>query len=313
MPIALVMGAGGFIGRRLSEKLCKSGWQVRGTFRSMKINRLNAEGFKAFDIGLNNSLGDWTKMLAGVDTVVHLADQAGGANEKITSPCPVDVRATESLALMASKAKIGRFIYISTIKVNGEGSTKPYTEYDLPIPEDAYGISKWEAEKKLKAISDDTGLDVVVLRSPIVYGPGVTANFLNLLKLVDRGIFLPFRSISNRRSLIYLDNIADAIMTCMIHPEAAGRTFLLSDGRDVSTPELIHLIAAAMGKKPLLLPCPDNLLRAAGRLLGLEKIILRLTDSLFVDSSSITEALDWKPPISMEQGIRETVAWYCSR
>ena len=177
---------------------------------------------------------------------------------------------------MAAINGVKRFVYVSSVKVNGEGCEKPFTEHDIPAPEDPYGVSKWEAEQMLRKVAGDTGLEIVILRPPLVYGPGVKANFLSLFKIVDRGIPLPLASINNHRSLIYLGNLVDAITTCINHPKAAVQTYLVSDGEAVSTPELIRRVAAALGRPARLFPFPPALMRFTGRLLGKSDAVERL-------------------------------------
>ncbi|MBU2521169.1 MAG: GDP-mannose 4,6-dehydratase [Proteobacteria bacterium] len=194
-----------------------------------------------------------------------------------------------------------------------EGELKEaFSEKDIPEPQDPYAVSKWEAEQVLRDVAADTGMEVVVLRPPIVYGPGVKANFLRLLKLVKLGIPLPLASIKNRRSLIYVGNLIDAIVTCLVHPKAAGETFLVSDGQDVSTPELIRLMAGAMGKEAWLFSCPVSVLEAMGKITGRSAEVERIVGSLCVDSRKIRRVLGWKPLFTAEEGIRDTVCWYKS-
>jgi UDP-glucose 4-epimerase len=220
----------------------------------------------------------------------------------------VNTEGTLNLARQAAGAGVRRFVFISTIKVNGEGRDEPYRETDAPAPEDAYAISKWEAEQGLHQIAHDTGLEVVILRPPLVYGPGVKANFLSLLRVIERGWPLPLGAIRNRRSLLYLGNFVDAIRLCVEHPAAAGQTFLIDDGEAVSTPELIRRLAHAMGRPARLLAVPVGWLEFAGALLGRRAAVARLTGSLWVDSSLIRARLGWAPPYSMEAGLAVTVA-----
>ena len=219
-----------------------------------------------------------------------------------------NTEATLNLARQASQAGVKRFVFISTIKVNGEGRDTAYRETDVPVPEDAYAISKWEAEQGLQQIARETGLEVVILRPPLVYGPGVKANFLRLMKTIQRGWPLPLGAIRNRRSLLYLGNFVDAIRLCVEHPAAAGQTFLLDDGQAVSTPELIRAVARAMGRPARLLAVPVGVLAFMGALLGKRAAVARLTGSLHVDSSAIRSRLGWTPPYSMEAGLAATVA-----
>ncbi|MEA3280490.1 MAG: SDR family oxidoreductase, partial [Thermodesulfobacteriota bacterium] len=256
----LITGASGFIGSALCEKILAEGWQVRGTVRSESdVSRL-PDGVKAFSIGSIDSDTKWDDALAGIDTVVHLAARVHVMDDTCSDPLAeyrkVNVEGTKCLAYAAANAGVKRFVFISSIKVNGEGRSNPYTEMDKPEPQDPYAISKWAGEQVLHDVEADTALEVVILRPPLVYGPGVKANFLRLFKIVERGIPLPFAKIDNQRSFIYLNNMIDAIITCINHPGAAGQTFLISDGEDVSTPELIRRIALALEKPARLFSIP---------------------------------------------------------
>ena len=335
MNSVLITGAGGFIGRALCEKILAEGWHVRGTLRSgSDLDRL-PDGVEAFSIASIDSDTNWDDALAGIDTVVHLAARVhvmdDSSSDPLTEYRKVNVEGTKCLAIAAAKAGIKRFVYISSIKVNGERTDpqitqitrirekesvnrgreselkKVFSEKDVPEPHDPYAVSKWEAEQVLH---DVAGLEVVILRPPLVYGPGVKANFFRLFKIVERGIPLPLASIKNRRSFIYLGNLIDAIIICINHPEAAGHTFLVGDEENISTPGLIRQIALALGKPARLFSIPPFLMRLAGKLLGKSAAIDRLLGSLTIDSNWIREKLDWKPPYTMEQGIRETARWY---
>ena len=211
---------------------------------------------------------------------------------------------------MAAINGVKRFVYVSSVKVNGEGCEKPFTEHDIPAPEDPYGVRKWEAEQMLRKVAGDTGLEIVILRPPLVYGPGVKANFLSLFKIVDRGIPLPLASINNHRSLIYLGNFVDAITTCINHHKAADQTYLVSEGEDVSTAELIRRVAAALGRPARLFPFPPSFMRFTGKLFGKSGAVERLVGSLTIDSSKIRRELGWMPPYTMEQGLKETAEWF---
>jgi len=306
----LITGVGGFIGRELCVKMLAEGLQVRGTFRSESdVSRL-PESVEAVSIRSIDSDTKWNDTLEGIDTVVHLAARVHVMDDSSLDPLTeyrkVNVEGTKCLAIAAAKAGIKRFIYISSIKVNGEGRASAYTEYDEEAPADPYGVSKWEAEQELHKISDTTGIEVVILRPPLVYGPGVKANFMQLFKIVERRIPLPLLNIKNRRSFIYLGNLIDAIITCMTNPNAAGKTYLVSDGEDISTSELIRRIGAASGRRAFLLPVPVWILRMAGRITGKSNEIERLVGSLTVDISKICKELEWKPPYVMEHGLRET-------
>jgi len=306
----LITGASGFIGSALCLRILAEGWQVRGTFRSESDVSRSPNGVKAFSIRTIDSDTKWNGVLAGIDTVVHLAARAHIMDDVSSDPLAeyrkINVEGTKCLALAAAKAGVKRFIFISSIKVNGEGRAAAYTEEDEEAPEDPYGVSKWEAEQELHKISRTTGIEVVILRPPLVYGPGVKANFMQLFKIVERRIPLPLLNIKNRRSFIYLGNLIDAIITCMTNPNAAGKTYLVSDGEDVSTSELIRRIGAVSGRRAFLLPVPVWILRMAGRITGKSNEIERLVGSLTVDISKICKELEWKPPYVMEHGLRET-------
>jgi nucleoside-diphosphate-sugar epimerase len=302
----LVTGANGFVGRSLCECLITHGHVVVPAVR--RVSNRAGEAV----VGNIDGATDWATALAACDAVVHLAARVHVMGDTAQDPLALyratNTEATLNLARQAAQAGVKRFVFISTIKVNGEGRDAPYRETDVPAPEDTYAISKWEAEQGLQRIAADTGLEVVILRPPLVYGPGVKANFLRLLRTVARGWPLPLGAIRNRRSLLYLDNFVDAIRVCIVHPAAAGQTFLLDDGEPVSTPELIRALARAMGRPARLLAVPVGVLELAGAMLGKRAAVARLTGSLFVDSSLIRSYLGWTPPFSMEAGLTATVA-----
>jgi len=250
-----------------------------------------------------------------VSVVVHLAGRVHVTSDSATDPLvtyrEVNTAGTERLARMAVVAGVRRFVYVSTIKVNGEQTlAAPFTESDAPRPADAYAVSKWEAEQNLRRIESETGLDVVILRPPLVYGEGVGANFRRLIHLAEMRVPLPLASVSNRRSLIYVKNLADAVVTAATHPSAANRTYLVSDGEDVSTPELIRRIANAMELPVMMFPCPPRLVGIAGKLVGKSEESHRLLTSLAVDSTKICVEIGWKPYYTLSAGLKETVEWY---
>jgi len=302
----LVTGATGFVGRSLCEQLKASGRRVIPAVR-------RAAGMPnevvVGDIGPSTG---WRVALAGCDAVVHLAARVHLMDDKASDPLAefrvVNTEGTLNLARQAAQAGVKRFVFVSSIKVNGEGRDEPYRETDAPVPEDAYALSKWEAEQGLHRIAQETGMEVVILRPPLVYGPGVKANFQRLLHTVARGWPLPLGAIRNRRSLLYLGNFVDAIRLCVEHPAAAGQTFLLDDGEAVSTPELIRAVAEAMGRPAHLLAVPVRVLELAGALLGRRTAVARLTGSLFADTSLIRSRLSWSPPYSMAEGLAVTTA-----
>ena len=263
----LVTGATGFVGRALCPRLLSDGWQLRAALMTDDLSPV-PEGVEPVRIESVGSRTPWSEALAGVDTVLHLAARvhimSDPASDPLRGVLEVNALGTERLAREAARAGVRRLVFVSSIKVNGEESGIPYTEAAPAQPSDPYGISKSEAEKALRRVEAETGLEVVVLRPTLVYGPGVKANFLNLLKVVRRGIPLPLGSIDNRRSLIFLGNLVDALALCLSHPEAAGETFLVSDGEDVSTSELLRRCAGALGVAPRLFPVPAALLRWGG-------------------------------------------------
>jgi nucleoside-diphosphate-sugar epimerase len=310
----LVTGATGFVGKALCKKLLGGGWPVVGTFRTgYSANNLpvGIEKTRINSIGPNT---DWQEALNGIDTVIHLAARVhvlgDTAADAITEYRWVNVAGTHHLAQTAAFMGVRRFIYMSSVKVYGEGNAVAYTEHDSPMPTAPYAISKYEAEQLLQEINDKTDLEVVVLRPPLVYGPHVKANFLQLLKVVDMGIPLPFANVRNQRSLIFLGNLIDAIVLCIDHPKAAGKTYLLSDGVDTSTPELIKKVASMLGKPPRLFPFSLTLLRQLAKVAGMSEAVSRLLDSLSVDCSKICTELDWIPRFTMTEGLAETAKWY---
>jgi len=309
---ALVTGATGFIGNALCKHLSTHGHQV--------LRAVRRDATLSGDILFSQIDGatDWAEALTGCDVVVHLAARVHVMNDTAQDPRALyqatNTDATLNLARQAAQAAgVKRFVYVSSIKVNGEGRDTPYRETDAAAPEDAYAISKWEAERGLARIAADTGLEVVILRPPLVYGPGVKANFQQLLRMVERGWPLPLGAIRNRRSLLYLGNFVDAIRVCIEHPAAAGQTFLLDDGQAVSTPELIRALAHAMGRPARLLAVPVTVLELAGTLLGKRAAVARLTGSLYLDSSAIRARLGWMPPYTLQQGLATTVADWQTR
>jgi nucleoside-diphosphate-sugar epimerase len=250
-------------------------------------------------------------------TVVHLAARvhvmADDASDSLREFRQVNCVWTERLARAAASQGVRRFVYLSSIKVNGEQTVVPFTEQDPPKPQDPYGASKWEAEEALARVSTKTGMETVVVRSPLVYGPGVKGNFLQLLNILRRGIPLPLASIRNQRSLVYLGNLVDALVRCIQDPRAAGRTYLVSDGEDLSTPELVRRLGDAMGSKVCLWPCPTPLLYWMGQVTGKMGMIDRLVGSLQVNSSKIQTELDWHPPFTVAAGLSETATWFRAR
>lgn len=309
----LVTGASGFIGRALCESLAASGRAPRMAVRQPLAG--TSDTATVGDIGPDT---DWRSALKGVRCVVHLVARTHVLRETAADPLSeyrrINVMGTERLAREAAAIGVRRMVFLSSVKVNGERtSTRPYTEDDMPRPEDAYGISKLEAEQVLARIAGETRLEIVVLRPPLVYGPGVKGNFLRLMDIVARGVPLPLGSVANQRSLIYVGNLVAAITHAIDAPQAAGRAYLVSDGEDVSTPALMQGIANALGVASRLFPCPPPLLQIAGMLSGRRAEISRLSGSLQVDSSRIRRELGWNPPFHLEQGLAATARWYRAR
>ncbi len=310
----LVTGATGFVSQAVTKNLSVIDIGVRAAIRHPgDINRV-ARGLDAIAVGNLSSTTDWHPALRDIDAVVHLAGRAHVLKEDATDPLAecrrINRDATLNLARQAAAAGVKRFVFVSTVKVNGEGREAPYTLTDAANPHDAYAISKWEAEQGLHEIAAQTGLEVVILRPPLIYGPGVKANFLRLVQAVDRGIPLPLGAVRNRRSLLYVENFASALLACLTRPEAAGKTYFVRDGEDVSSAELVRRLARALGRPARLVPVPPALLRAAGALLGKTAAVDRLLSSLTVDDAPLRRELGWAPPFSLDEGLVSTARWY---
>lgn len=310
----LVTGANGFVGRFLCSRLLSEGWRVRGTLLVSESPASLVGGVEPAVIEPLGSGTPWQNALYGIDTVIHLAARVHIMDDPSADPLVefrrVNVDGTARLAREAANAGVKRLVFISSIKVNGEETEIPYTPDTPASPADPYGISKWEAEQALRGIAAETGLEVVIIRPTLVYGPGVKANFLNMMKIIAKGIPLPLASVANKRNLIYIGNLVGALTTCAIHPAAAGKIYLVSDGVDVSTPELIRQTAKALGVSAYLLPCPPFFMRLAGKLIGKSAAVNRLMGSLTVDGSKIERELGWKPPFTMDEGLRQTAEWF---
>lgn len=255
---------------------------------------------------------DWSRVLAGVDCIIHLAARVHVMTENAIDPLEefrrLNVDATMSLALQAAQAGVRRFIFISSIKVNGEYTQpdKPFSSEDRADPKDYYGISKYEAEVALQRLAEKSGMEVVIIRPPLVYGPGVKANFMSMMQWLERGIPLPLGAVYNQRSLVAIDNLVDCIVTCLDHPNAANQTFLISDGEDLSTTQLLQRLGKALGKTARLIPVPVGLMTFSARLLGKGAVAQRLFGSLQVDSSKARDLLGWKPVVTVDEALRRT-------
>jgi nucleoside-diphosphate-sugar epimerase len=312
----LVTGANGFVGRALCTEAVRCGLHVRGAVRSVCELPVGAEPAIVGAIGSETS---WADALRGVDVVIHLAARVHVMSDIVADPLAefrlVNTAGTEHLARFATANGVKRLVYVSSIKVNGEATygDKKFTVADVPAPQDPYGVSKWEAEQVLRRIADETGLEVVIVRPPLVYGPGVKGNFAQMLGVVAKRIPLPFASIHNRRSLIYVGNLTDALITCATHPAAAGQTYLVCDGEDISTPDLLRQLAGGMGIPSRLFHCPSVLLKLAGKLAGKSQQLERLLGSLRVDGDKMRADLNWTPPYTLRQGLQMTAAWHRTR
>ncbi len=307
----LLTGATGFVGRGVLARLRQENdVQVRVAQRGRAAPW--PEGVEVAQIDGLSVAQSWDEALQGVEVVIHCAARVHVMDEQAADPLAefraVNVEATCHLAQQAAAAGVTRFVFVSSIKVNGEETAagRPFTADATPRPQDAYGQSKLEAEQALFAIAAQTGLEVVVVRPPLVYGPGVKANFASLMRALQRRLPLPFGAIDNRRSLVARDNLVDLLLCCARHPAAAGQVFLVSDGEDLSTAQLCRGLSQALGVRPRLLPVPPALLRLLGRLTGRSQQVQRLLGSLQVDISATCRRLDWRPPVRVEQALRET-------
>lgn len=307
----MVTGSTGFVGAAVVKSLTeKAGIEVLCAVRDSNLAATN--NATSALIRCIDGEQDWTKILDRVDSIVHCAALVHVMNEQspdpLTSYRRINVDGTLRLAKQAAQLGVRRFVFISSIKVCGEitGLGKPFTAQQTPAPIDAYGVSKWEAEQQLRAIAVETGMEVVIIRPVLVYGPGVKANFQNMIKWLHKGVPLPLGAIHNKRSLVSLDNLVDLIVTCIHHPDAANQTFLVSDGEDLSTTELLRRMARALGKHAHLLPLPARLLEAVATVLGKRSVSQRLCGSLQVDISHTRARLGWSPPVSVDVALKKT-------
>ncbi|CCN81688.1 UDP-glucose 4-epimerase [Vibrio nigripulchritudo SFn27] len=305
----LVTGGTGFVGSQVCQQALYEGWEVACQHRNHPPKQDKIELFK-LEVG---SATDWSESLRGVDCIVHCAARVHQMHDEYTNPLDayreVNTKGTTNLALQAAQAGVKRLIFLSSVKVNGESTEvgKPFTSKVEGAPSDPYGLSKFEAEKELHVIAKKTGLEIVIIRPPLVYGPGVKANFLTLLKVVKLGLPLPLGSIKNTRSLVFIENLVDLILECAVNPDAKGHTFLASDEKSVSTPELLKCIAASMSKRYWVIPFPSAMLKLTASLVGKSDIVERLAGNLEVDPTQTFDVLSWKPPVSFEDGIKKTV------
>ncbi len=309
----LVTGANGFVGKPLCAELLRRGESVIAALRSASAV---AEGLDEIVVGEIGGDTDWRDALRDVDVVIHLAARVHVMKDTAADPLAeflkVNLSGTENLARQAVQAGVKRLVYVSSVKVNGESTVAnhPYSESDQPAPQDPYGISKWRAEQALQRIAHKTGLEVVIVRPPLVYGAGVKGNFISLMSAINKGLPLPLAGAKNLRSLLYVGNLVDALVACATHTKAAGQTYLLSDGEDVSIGMLVEKIAAALGRKNHSFYFSPSLLRAAAGVVGKSAQADRLFGPLRVDSQKIRSELGWHPPFTLQQGIGATADWY---
>jgi nucleoside-diphosphate-sugar epimerase len=306
----LITGANGFVGSALCAEAVSRGLDVRG------ITRVSSDlpiGVENIAVGCIDGNTDWQDMLAGYDVVVHLAARVHVMQEVSVNPLAefrrINVEGALNLARNAVAAGVERFVYVSSVKVNGEVTQieYPFTAEDEPTPRDSYAISKMEAEQGLREIAHQTGIEVVIIRPPLVYGPGVKANFAAMIRFLMRGAPLPLGAIHNQRSLVSIDNLVDLILICIKHPEAANETFMVSDDEDLSTTELLRRLGHAMDCPVRLIPVPVYLLKLAAAIVGKRDVAQRLCGSLQVDIEKTRRLLGWKPPISLDEGLKRTV------
>ncbi len=304
----LITGASGFVGRNFCRFLKTSQVPFRPVVRLPAIK----DDDSTMVVGDIHAVTDWSAALCGVTAVVHLAARVHVMQEYEQDPLTafraVNVDGTLNLARQAAEAGVKRFVFLSSIKVNGEETGEvPFRPSDTPAPVDPYGISKLEAEKGLQEIARQTGLEVVIIRPPLVYGKEAGGNFARLRRLALKGWPLPLGGMHNKRSLIGVDNLCDCIIVCLHHPNAAGKTLLVSDNHDISTPDLVRLLASSASRSIWLLPVPVGVLQLLAKLCGRGPEVKRLTENLQVDCSETMRLLNWQPPVSLEQGIKRSV------
>ena len=310
----LVTGASGFVGEALVKSLESLGRDVMPVFRNHLSKKFKLPTFIVSDI---NASTIWTEGLRNTDVIIHCAARVHVMNNDVSDSLNefrnINTYGTLNFAKQAAKAGVKRFIFISSIKVNGESTERgfPFKPDDDFIPTDPYGLSKYEAEQGLQKIASETGMEVVIIRPPLVYGPGVKANFAAMIRLASKGIPLPFGGITeNKRSYVSIDNLVDLIIRCVDYPNAANRIFLVSDDDDLSTSQMVRMLAQACGKRGIQLSVPVILFELIGKITGKMEIVDRLCGSLQLDISDTKKLLDWTPPISVEQGFATATQHY---
>jgi nucleoside-diphosphate-sugar epimerase len=305
----LVTGVTGFIGRAVASALLSESYNVSGVVR--KTSSLISKQINTVMIDDLAMATDWSQALASIDVVIHCAARVHVMNDDSINPLDgfrqINTYASLRLAKQAAGAGVKRFIFLSSIKVNGEVTSlaKPFKPDDDFVPDDPYGMSKYEAEQGLLAIAEETGMDVVIIRPPLVYGPNVRANFASMINWVCKEIPLPLGAIHNKRSFVALDNLVSFIIHCIHHPKAANEVFLVSDGEDITTTQLLSKVAKAFGKNVCLIPVPVNWMRFAARLIGKTDVANRLFGSLQIDSSKARDVLGWQPVVTMNEQLKK--------
>jgi len=305
-------GLNSFLSQSLVNRLGDTEHSVSGSIRPSSTFKSSI----VENITQNELLPDenWAEAMFGVDVVIHTAARAHILHEIAADPLKeyrnINTISTLRLAKQAAEAGASRFIFISSIGVNGNSNKHAFNELNKPAPKEPYAISKYEAEQGLLDIAEETGMEVVIIRPPLVYGPGVKANFLSMIKWVDRSVPLPFGAIDNQRSLVALDNLVDFIIHCIDHPKAANEIFLISDGEDVSTTQLLIKVAVAFGRRPRLISVPVSWMKFIAKLLGKQAVTERLFSSLQVDSSKARELLGWQPVTTMDEQLTKTIDAY---
>lgn len=313
----LVTGAGGFIGQAVCSDLQLRGHQVVGALRK-RNSAYESASVNYVSMGDMDESTDWSCVVKQIDCVVHLAARVHLMNDTAQNPLAefrrFNVDLTLNLARQAASAGVRRFVFVSSVKVNGENTPygQPFTAEDMPRPTDFYGISKHEAEQLLLQLSESTGMEVVIIRPVLVYGAGVRANFYQMMDWLKKGVPLPLKALDNQRSLLALDNLVDMIATCLWHPAAANQTFLVSDGEDLTVSELMERTSMALGRRARLLSMPIALLKFIGRVIGKQAVIHRLCEPLQVDIMKSRQLLGWRPPVSVDIALKKTAHWYLS-
>jgi nucleoside-diphosphate-sugar epimerase len=314
MKKVLITGANGFIGRALCLEFARMQYEFLGAVRAA-----GNESRAGISVGEVDGNTDWSRPVGGVDSIVHLAARVHLTRDVAVDPLReyrrVNVEGTVNLARQAARAGVRRFVFVSSIKVNGECTQpeRPFAFNDIPAPTDPYAVSKYEAEQGLRELALESGMDVVIIRPVLVYGPGVKANFDAIMRWLYRGFPLPLGAVHNKRSFVGVRNLIDLIITCLQHPAAANQTLLVSDGEDLSTTELLRRLARALGRPARLLPIPARILMNGASLIGKQAVMQRLCNSLQVDITKTRELLAWSPPATVEEGFRAVARGFVDR